>query len=82
MCIYLPASLLTSWYIIIIILTLFQEDNIFGTNARLIYGPQIQRLKEIFTVCTEQAVVSVHRHAESGLPNPYSLGWEVRFIQA
>ena len=29
--------------LIIIIITLFQEDNIFGTNASLIYGPQIQR---------------------------------------
>ena len=29
--------------IIIIIITLFQEDNIFGTNASLTYGPQIQR---------------------------------------
>ena len=26
-----------------IIITLFQEDNIFGTNASLTYGPQIQR---------------------------------------
>ena len=26
-----------------IIITLFQEDNIFGTNASLKYGPQIQR---------------------------------------
>ena len=30
------------WHVIIII-TLFQEDNIFGTNASLTYGPQIQR---------------------------------------
>ena len=29
--------------IIIIIITLFQEDNIFGTNASLTYGPQMQR---------------------------------------
>ena len=29
--------------IIIIIITLFQEDNIFGTDASLTYGPQIQR---------------------------------------
>ena len=28
---------------IIIIITLFQEDNIFGTNVSLTYGPQIQR---------------------------------------
>ena len=28
--------------IIVIIITSFQEDNIFGTNASLIYGPQIQ----------------------------------------
>ena len=26
-----------------IIITLFEEDNIFGTNASLTYGPQIQR---------------------------------------
>ena len=29
--------------IIIIIISLFQEDNIFGTNASLTYGPQLQR---------------------------------------
>ena len=27
----------------LLIITLFQEDNIFGTNASLTYGPQIQR---------------------------------------
>ena len=27
--------------IIIIIITLFREDNIFGTDVSLIYGPQI-----------------------------------------
>ena len=26
-----------------IIITLFQKDSIFGTNASLTYGPQIQR---------------------------------------
>ena len=26
-----------------IIITLFQEDNIFGTNVSLTYGPQIQK---------------------------------------
>ena len=29
--------------IIIIIISLFQEDNIFCTNASLTYGPQLQR---------------------------------------
>ena len=29
--------------IIVIIITSFQDDNIFGTNAILTYGPQIQR---------------------------------------
>ena len=29
--------------IIMIIITLFQEDNVFGTNASLTYGPQVQR---------------------------------------
>ena len=28
---------------IIIIITLFQEDNIFGTNSSLTYGPHVQR---------------------------------------
>ena len=27
----------------IIIISLFQEDNIFGTNASLTYGPRLQR---------------------------------------
>ena len=30
-----------------IIITLFQEDNIFGTNARLTYGLQLLRKKNI-----------------------------------
>ena len=29
--------------IIIIIISLFQEDNIFGTNASLTYDPRLQR---------------------------------------
>ena len=29
----------------VIIITLFQEDNIFGMNVSLTYGPQIQRHK-------------------------------------
>ena len=28
-----------------IIISLFQEDNIFGTNASLTYGPRLQRQK-------------------------------------
>ena len=28
---------------IIIIISLFQEDNIFGMNASLTYGPRLQR---------------------------------------
>ena len=28
---------------VIIIISLFQEDNIFGTNNSLTYGPQLQR---------------------------------------
>ena len=29
--------------IIMIIISLFKEDNIFGTNASLTYGPRLQR---------------------------------------
>ena len=35
------AHTIPSGGLIIIIITLFQEDNIFGTNASLTYGPQI-----------------------------------------
>ena len=31
--------------IIIIMLIIFQEDNIFGTNASQTYDPQLQRLR-------------------------------------
>ena len=58
----------------------------FGTNASLAYGPQIQRhlLTELklFTVCTERVRSPYSEHAVSGLPNPTPLEGEVRFIQA
>ena len=63
----------------------------FGTNARLAYGPQIQRhtcvcklLTELklFTVCTERVRSPYTEHAASGLPNPTLLEGEVRCIQA
>ena len=31
--------------VIIIIILLFQEDNIFGANASLTFGPRLQRYK-------------------------------------
>ena len=63
----------------------------FGTNASLAYGPQIQRhtcvcllLTELklFTVYTERVRSPHTEHAASGLPNPTPLEGEVRFIQA
>ena len=36
-------NIMKNQYITIIIISLFQEDNIFGTNASLTYGPQLQR---------------------------------------
>ena len=36
-------SILIFKVVIIIIISLFQEDNIFGTNASLTYGPRLQR---------------------------------------
>ena len=71
----------------LIIITLFQEDNIFDRYASLTYGPQLQiakvgmSLTKLFTVCTEQVRTP---YAASGLPNPTSLGGggEVRFVQA
>ena len=29
--------------VIIVIISLFQEDNVFGMNASLTYGPRLQR---------------------------------------
>ena len=65
----------------IIIITLFQEDNISGTNASLTYGPQIQtymcliitKQRKLFTICTEQVRSPYTEHAASGLPNPTRL---------
>ena len=31
------------YQVVVIIITLFQEDNIFGLYASLTYGPQLQR---------------------------------------
>ena len=67
--------------LIIIIITLFQEDNIFGMYASLTYGPQLQRYPchwqlnrhKLFTVCTEQVRSPYTEHAASRLPNPTSL---------
>ena len=38
-----PFSVSSQLKIIIIIISLFQEDNIFGTNASLTYGPRLRR---------------------------------------
>ena len=46
----------------LLIITLFQEDNIFSTNASLTYGPQIQRHICVHRACCERAT------------QPYSLG--------
>ena len=72
----------------LLIIILFQEDNIFGTIASVTYGPQIQRHTciweqwKLFTVCTEQVRSLYIEHAASGLPNPTRLEGEVRFVQA
>ena len=76
--------------LVIIIISLFQEDNIFGTNASLTYGPQFQRQKwhwqlnmhKLFTVCTEQVRSPYSEHAASGLPNHNHLEGKVRFDKA
>ena len=68
--------------LIITITTLFQEDNIFGTNANLTYGPQIQRhtcfdnyktMKIIYSMY-RAGEVSVHRECCERATQPYSLG--------
>ena len=68
--------------IIIIIITLFQEDNIFGTDVSLTYGPQLTNVDmllkkctdiQLFTVCTE-LMLSVHRADCERATQPYSSG--------
>ena len=66
---------------IIIIITLFQEDTIFGMNASLTYGPQIQRhaldnyitMKHINSMY-KTGEVCVHRACCERATQPYSLG--------
>ena len=63
--------------LIIMIITLFQKDNIFGTSASLIYGPQLQLQIlpfligkcKLFTLCTEQLRSPYIEHAASRLHN-------------
>ena len=65
-----------------VIITLLQEDNIFGTNASLTYVLSYDiydvRKGYLFTVCTEQLRSRFDRATQ-----PYSLGegGEVRFVQ-
>ena len=74
----------------IIMITLFPEDNIFGTNASLTYGPQLDTKTYMRLIITDRTKiiysmyraceVSVHRACCEWATQPYSLGREVRFI--
>ena len=57
----IPPDLCLHYLIIIILITtLFQEDNIFDTKASLTYGPQIQR-----QLLTEMKIIySMYRRGE------------------
>ena len=69
---------------IIIIITLFQEDNIFGTNASLTYGPQIKDMHGFDNYKTMKIIYSIYRASEVFIhlaccepaTQPYSLGGE------
>ena len=71
----------------LLIITLFQEDNIFGTNASLTYGQMIhihafdnnKTMKIIYSMYT---AVEISVHPACWLPNPTCLEGKVRFIQA
>ena len=77
---------------LIIKITLFQEGNIFGTNAGLanIWSSNIKiymhliitKQWKLFAACTELVRSPYIKHAASGLSNPTRLEGEVRFIQA
>ena len=66
----------------LLIIILFQEDNIFGTNASLTYGPQIQRLYAFDNNKTMKIIYSMYRAGEASVhrayceraTEPYSLG--------
>ena len=49
---------------LIIIITLFQEDCIFGTNASLTYAPQIQRHAGVDNYKTIKIIYSMYRAGE------------------
>ena len=72
--------------IIIIIITLFQVDNIFGTNMVLNYKDidAFDNYKKwnFFKVCTEQVRSPHTEYTVSGLPTPTRLEGVVRFILA
>ena len=67
------------------ITTSFQEDNIFGMNSNLTYGPQFKKVnmslinEQVYTVCTERVWSPYAEHAARGLSNPTSLVGEVLF---
>ena len=69
---------------------LFQEDNIFGTNAILTYGPLLQLQNVSFVIgkvnilqYEKKLIMSPYtEHAARGLLNPTRLEGEVQFHQA
>ena len=68
-----------------VIISLFQEDNIFGTSASLTYGPQLQLQIlpfvigkwKVFAVYTEQMRSPYTENAGAGLPT--LLIWRMRY---
>ena len=55
----------------LLIIILFQEDNIFGTNASLTY---VLRYNDIHAFDNNKTIYSMYiEHAASGLPNPIRL---------
>ena len=74
----------------LLIIILFQDDNIFGTIANVTYVLRYKDIRafdnnkkwKLFTVCTEQVRSPYIEHAASGLPNSIRLEGEVRFVKA
>ena len=59
----------------LIIIILFQEDNIFGTNSSLTYGPQIQKHTYVWYLLTELKLFTVCTPSMRRAGYPILLPW-------
>ena len=75
---------LISIIIIIIIITLFQEDNIFGRVASLTYGPQLTNVGHVIIKMNRHActiIYSMYRVNALRTPSRLRAGFSPKFCE-